>query len=158
MVLAAVAGGVSSRAVGSFGARGQGGGCCNPIRGEPIVGYVTRGKGVAVHSRSCPNVENLMYEAERRIDVEWAQDDDLLYKSRLLIEVSDRAGILNDLTNILTDENINISSVETRTNMSKGNPVIEMTIAVRNVGQLDRIVALMGRVPDVHHVTRGPRA
>ena len=129
-------------------------GCCNPIRGETIVGYVTRGKGVAVHSRSCPNVENLMYEAERRIEVEWARDDDLLYKSRLLIEVSDRAGILNDLTNILTGENVNISSVETRTNRSKGNPVIEMTIAVSNVGQLDRIVALMGRVHDVRHVTR----
>ena len=49
--------------------------CCNPIRGEAIVGYVTRGKGVAVHAVSCPNVVNLMYEPERRIDVEWARDE-----------------------------------------------------------------------------------
>ncbi len=47
--------------------------CCNPIRGEEIVGYVTRGKGVAVHARSCPNVQNLLYEADRRIAVEWAR-------------------------------------------------------------------------------------
>jgi GTP pyrophosphokinase len=132
-------------------------GCCNPIRGEPIVGYVTRGKGVAVHSRSCPNVENLMYEAERRIDVEWARTADLLYKSRLLIEVSDRAGLLNDLTNVLTDESVNISSVETRTNDSKGNALIEMTVAVGDVKQLDRIVAAMQRVSDVRHVSRSPR-
>jgi GTP pyrophosphokinase len=129
-------------------------GCCNPIRGEPIVGYVTRGKGVAVHSRSCPNVENLMYEAERRIDVEWARSGDLLYKSRLLIEVSDRAGLLNDLTNVLTNESVNISSVESRTNNAKGNAIIEMTIAVGDVKQLDRIVAAMQRVPDVRHVMR----
>ena len=50
-------------------------GCCNPIRGEEIIGYVTRGKGVAVHSKSCPNVENLMYEPERRIAVEWGKRD-----------------------------------------------------------------------------------
>ena len=48
--------------------------CCNPIRGEDIVGYVTRGKGVAVHSKSCPNVTNLMYEPDRRIAVEWGKD------------------------------------------------------------------------------------
>ena len=129
-------------------------GCCNPIRGEPIVGYVTRGKGVAVHSRGCPNVENLMYESERRIDVEWARSGDLLYKSRLLIEVSDRAGILNDLTTVLTNESVNISSVESRTNDSKGNAAIEMTIAVGDVKQLDRIVAAMQRVPDVWRVVR----
>src|SRR5262249_26982946 len=51
--------------------------CCNPIRGEEVVGYVTRGKGVAVHSQTCPNVMNLMYEPERRIDVEWARDESI---------------------------------------------------------------------------------
>ncbi len=49
--------------------------CCNPIRGEDIVGYVTRGKGVAVHSKACPNVTNLMYEPDRRIAVEWGKDE-----------------------------------------------------------------------------------
>ncbi len=58
--------------------------CCNPIRGEPIVGYITRGKGIGVHSKSCPNVENLMYEAERRIDVEWARATEDTYQVKMI--------------------------------------------------------------------------
>ena len=135
-----------------YGAR-----CCNAIRGEPIVGYVTRGKGVAVHSRNCPNVENLMYEAERRIDVHWAGSRDLTYQTRLFIHTDDRPGLLNDLTNILTQEEVNISSVESRAATAKGPAVVEMTIAVNDVAQLDRIMASMRRVPDVHEVSRGHR-
>ena len=131
--------------------------CCNPIGGEPIVGYVTRGKGVAVHSRNCPNVENLMYEAERRIDVQWAGSRDLTYQTRLSIHVDDRPGLLNDLTNILTQEDVNISRVESRALTAKGPGVVEMTIAVNDVEQLDRIVASMRRVPDVHDVSRSHR-
>ena len=131
--------------------------CCNAIRGEPIVGYVTRGKGVAVHSRNCSNVENLMYEAERRIDVHWTGSRDLTYQTRLFIHTDDRPGLLNDLTNILTQEEVNISSVESRVATAKGPPVVEMTIAVNDVAQLDRIMASMRRVPDVHEVSRGQR-
>jgi hypothetical protein len=75
--------------------------CCNPIRGEPIVGYITRGKGVAVHSRTCPNVMNLMYEAERRIEVEWARTGAENFHVRLVVHTDDRTGMLNQLTQIL---------------------------------------------------------
>src|SRR5262249_31045518 len=75
--------------------------CCNPIRGEEIVGYVTRGKGVAVHSRVCPNVENLLYEPERRIAVEWTSKEPKLssgvapgYPVKLTVFSDDRAGVL----------------------------------------------------------------
>ena len=131
--------------------------CCNPILGESIVGYVTRGKGVAVHSRNCPNVENLMYEAERRIDVQWAVGRDLTYQTQLSIHLDDRPGLLNDLTSILTQEEVNISSLETRASTLKGPAVVEMTIAVNDVAQLDRIVASIWRVPDVHDVSRSHR-
>src|SRR6185312_12065063 len=71
--------------------------CCNPIRGEQIVGYITRGKGVSVHSASCPNVVNLLYDPDRRIDVEWDKGSDPSpYTVRLSIEVEDRKGILAD--------------------------------------------------------------
>src|SRR5215475_15102856 len=69
--------------------------CCNPIRGEAIVGYVTRGKGVAVHAVSCPNVNNLMYEADRRIAVEWAKAKSApnVYPVKLTVFCDDRYGM-----------------------------------------------------------------
>ena len=73
--------------------------CCNPIRGEQIVGYITRGKGVSVHSATCPNVVNLLYDPERRIDVEWDKGTDVLpYTVRLSMQVEDRKGILADVS------------------------------------------------------------
>src|SRR5213079_283275 len=66
--------------------------CCNPIRGEGIVGYVTRGKGIAVHSTNCPNVQNLMYEVERKIDVEWARAASEAFPVKVVIHTDDRPG------------------------------------------------------------------
>src|SRR6476661_2668170 len=78
--------------------------CCNPIRGEKIVGYITRGKGVSVHSSNCPNVINLMFDPERRIDVEWDKGSDSQpYTVRLAIEVEDRKGMLAQLSQRIAD-------------------------------------------------------
>ncbi|MGI9071556.1 MAG: RelA/SpoT family protein, partial [Bryobacteraceae bacterium] len=82
--------------------------CCNPIRGEQIVGYITRGKGIAVHSLQCSNVQNLMYEAERKIDVEWARTASEPLPVKVVIYTDDRPGILNQLTSILSAEASNI--------------------------------------------------
>src|SRR5207237_10853429 len=73
--------------------------CCNPIRGEAVVGYVTRGKRVAVHAQNCPNVLNLMYEPERRIDVEWARDDTTpsSYPVKLTVFCDDLFGMLKQI-------------------------------------------------------------
>src|SRR6201996_6168135 len=96
--------------------------CCNPIRGEEIIGYVTRGKGVAVHARSCSNVQNLLYEADRRIEVEWsaAPNTDVkggpkptTYPVKLVIVCDDRSGLLKEFTAIISDDNTNIKSVLT---------------------------------------------
>ena len=89
--------------------------CCNPIRGENIVGYVTRGKGVAVHSKMCPNVQNLMYDVERKIEVEWARAAEDAFPVRIVIHTDDRPGMLNQLTSVLSNENTNIRSLEAKT-------------------------------------------
>ena len=75
--------------------------CCNPIRGEAIVGYVTRGKGIAVHSKMCPNVQNLMYDVERKIEVEWARAAAETFPVQIVVHTDDRPGMLNQLTSVL---------------------------------------------------------
>ncbi len=79
--------------------------CCNPIRGESVVGYVTRGKGVAVHSVNCSNVINLMYEPERRIDVDWGRDEETpsAYPVKLTVMCDDRFGMLKQITAVISD-------------------------------------------------------
>lgn len=131
-------------------------GCCNPIRGEPIVGYVTRGKGVAVHATSCANVENLMYDAERRIDVQWAnaEAEELNYEAKLEIRVDDRPGLLKEITSILSDEGINISQLSSRAPTRGGPALIDTTISVRDLAQLTRVIASIQRVPHVSAVRR----
>jgi guanosine-3',5'-bis(diphosphate) 3'-pyrophosphohydrolase len=130
--------------------------CCNPIRGEPIVGYITRGKGVAVHSRNCPNVQNLMYESERRIDVEWARGGGgESFSVRLMVHTDDRTGMLNQLTQILFDEGINIRSVEARADERRlDSALVEMTIEIRDKKQLERVITAMRRLPGVRDIER----
>jgi len=128
--------------------------CCNPIRGENIVGYVTRGKGVAVHSKACPNVQNLMYDVERKIDVEWVRAAEDAFPVRLVILTDDRPGMLNQLTSVLTNENSNIRSLEAKTGVDHDGGVVEMTIDVRDKKQLEKLVSAMRRISGVRDVER----
>jgi guanosine-3',5'-bis(diphosphate) 3'-pyrophosphohydrolase len=129
--------------------------CCNPILGEPIVGYITRGKGVAVHSVNCPNVQNLIYEAERRIEVEWGRSAGEPFAVKLVVHMDDRPGMLNDLTKILSDENSNIRSLDAKQDASWGGAaVVDMIIEVRDNKQLQRISSAMRRISGVHEIQR----
>src|SRR5205823_5339567 len=104
--------------------------CCNPIKGEAIVGYVTRGKGVAVHSTNCSNVQNLMYEVERKIDVEWARAETQNFPVKVMVYTDDRPGMLNQLTSVLFAEQCNIRSLEARGDDRRNGEgaVIDMTV------------------------------
>jgi GTP pyrophosphokinase len=128
--------------------------CCNPIRGEAIVGYVTRGKGVAVHSRMCPNVQNLMYDVERKIEVEWARAADDAFPVRIVVHTDDRPGMLNQLTSVLSDENTNIRNLEAKGDLDQSGGVVEMTVEVRDKKQLEKLVAAMRRLAGVRDVER----
>jgi GTP pyrophosphokinase len=128
--------------------------CCNPIRGEVIVGYVTRGKGVAVHSRMCPNVQNLMYDVERKIEVEWARAAEDAFPVRIVIHTDDRPGMLNQLTSVLSDENTNIRNLEAKGDLDQSGGVVEMTVEVRDKKQLEKLVAAMRRISGVRDVER----
>jgi guanosine-3',5'-bis(diphosphate) 3'-pyrophosphohydrolase len=128
--------------------------CCNPIRGEAIVGYITRGKGVSVHSAVCPNVTNLLYDPERRIDVEWDSEADASrYIVRLTVQVEDRKGILADVSSKIADINTNITSVEATTDDDKGGR-INMAVEIKDVKHLERVIKLLRGVEGVLDVER----
>lgn len=135
--------------------------CCNPIRGEEIVGYVTRGKGVAVHARSCPNVQNLLYESDRRIQVEWAAAPggdngtakQQTYPVKLTVLCDDRTGMLKEFTAIISEDGTNIRSVDTKP-AADGSAVVDFVIETVDVRHLNRLVQNLRRVPGVRDVQR----
>jgi GTP diphosphokinase / guanosine-3',5'-bis(diphosphate) 3'-diphosphatase len=127
--------------------------CCNPIRGERIVGYITRGKGVSVHSANCPNVVNLQYAPERRIDVEWDKGRDAApYTVRLTMEVEDRKGILAELSSRIADINTNITNIEATTGQQRGR--IDMTVEIQDLKHLEKVIKSIRGVDGVIGVER----
>jgi GTP diphosphokinase / guanosine-3',5'-bis(diphosphate) 3'-diphosphatase len=129
--------------------------CCNPIRGEAIVGYVTRGKGVAVHALECPNVTNLMYEIDRRIDVAWARDKEAgptAFPVKLTLQCDDRAGMLKQITAVISDTNTNIRNIEARTGGGQAN--IDVVLEILDLKHLENIINGVRKIPGVHEVQR----
>ncbi|HET7439906.1 MAG TPA: bifunctional (p)ppGpp synthetase/guanosine-3',5'-bis(diphosphate) 3'-pyrophosphohydrolase [Terriglobales bacterium] len=129
--------------------------CCNPIRGEAIVGYVTRGKGVAVHTLECPNVTNLMYEADRRIDVEWARDKETAataFPVKLTLVCDDRAGMLKQITAVISDTNTNIRNIEAQTGSGRAN--IDVVLDIADLKHLENIINGVRKIPGVYEVQR----
>jgi len=128
--------------------------CCNPIRGEGIVGYITRGKGVAVHSMHCPNVQNLLYEPERKIDVEWARDESTptAYPVKLTVFCDDRFGMLKSITGIIGDAKSNIRNITAHTANSQAS--VEVVLDISDLKHLETIIVGLRKIPGVHEVQR----
>ncbi len=128
--------------------------CCNPIRGEDVVGYVTRGKGVAVHALDCPNVVNLLYEPERRIDVEWARDEGTpsSYPVKLTVFCDDRFGMLKQITAVISDAKTNIRDVQVRSSNAQAN--VDVILDIADLKHLENIINGVRKIPGVHDVQR----
>jgi GTP diphosphokinase / guanosine-3',5'-bis(diphosphate) 3'-diphosphatase len=128
--------------------------CCNPIKGEAIIGYVTRGKGVAVHAINCPNVTNLMYEADRRIDVQWGRDNETpsAYPVKLTLFCDDHAGMLKQITAVISDTNTNIRNIEARTGNGQAN--IDVVLDIADLAHLQTLINGVRKIPGVHDVQR----
>lgn len=126
--------------------------CCNPIPGDDIVGYITRGRGIAVHSKNCPNVQNLLYEAERRIPVEWAGQTKATFPVRLRIFSEDRPGILAGITAVISDTGANIRTFESGGQDLRAR--IEVALDVHDRKQLERILSGVKRIPGVFDIER----
>ncbi len=126
--------------------------CCGPIRGEEIVGYITRGKGIAVHFSSCPNVKNLIYESDRRIDVEWVGKTYEPYTVKLTLHTEDRQGLLAEVTSAISGIQSNIQNIEART--AGHDAVIDVTLDIMDRSHLDKVVTSLQRVNGVFDVER----
>jgi GTP pyrophosphokinase len=132
--------------------------CCNPIRGEEIVGYVTRGKGVAVHSTACSNVQNLMYEPERKLAVEWSHKEPRIagsapaYPVKLVVSSDDRPGIITQVSAVISGEDSNIRNIEAKTGNAMAT--IDVVFETRDVNHLNRIITGIRKVNGVRDVER----
>jgi GTP pyrophosphokinase len=131
--------------------------CCNPIRGERIVGYITRGRGVSVHASTCRNVLNLMFDPDRRIDVEWdGQADQAPYVVKLTMRVEDRKGMLAEISSKVSNINTNITNMEAHAGSDR-QARIEMTVEIRDVKHLDKVIKSIKGVEGVLGVERSTR-
>jgi GTP pyrophosphokinase len=129
--------------------------CCNPVPGDDIVGYVTRGRGVSVHRQDCPNIpgEGDGEEAARVIEVEWEGTMEANYSVDIEITGHDRNGLLNEVLQAVSESKTNISAVTGRSDKNK-MAMIHMTILIRNTEHLQSVVDKVKRVKDVYTVNR----
>ncbi len=127
--------------------------CCNPIRGEPIIGYITRGKGISVHSANCPNLEKLLFNPERRIEVEWSGKAETPQQVKISIWTEDKQGILADISAAIVNVKTNIKSVQAQTFPDKHGQ-IELTLEILDTKHLDRVISSIRSLDGVLEVER----
>jgi guanosine-3',5'-bis(diphosphate) 3'-pyrophosphohydrolase len=126
--------------------------CCSPIPGDPILGYVTRGKGVTIHRATCPSVLSER-DIERLIDVEWEAAGQQTYPITVRIEAIDRQGLLNEITNVVAEHKVNIVAASIGVHPD-GMATLTATLKVTSLQQLSRVLSRIERVKDVTSVTR----
>jgi len=127
--------------------------CCTPVPGDEIVGFITRGAGVSVHQANCHNVQSLMREPERMIDVEWAPSSKSVFLVQIQIEALDRSGLLSDVTRVLSEHHVNILSA----NVSTSTDRLALSRFVFEMGDtthLDRVLNAVRRIDAVYDVYR----
>lgn len=127
--------------------------CCNPVAGDDIVGFITRGRGVSVHRTSCPNVKGLMAHPERMIDVAWDTSGATQFQVEIVVEATDRIGLLKDVTIALADAGGNILSAATQVT-SSGLARLRFLVLISDASLLDPLLAAVSRVPSVYDARR----
>jgi GTP diphosphokinase / guanosine-3',5'-bis(diphosphate) 3'-diphosphatase len=129
--------------------------CCQPVPGDPVVGYVTRGRGVSIHRADCPNLLLLAHEPERRLDIDWQEAEGERFTVRLALEASDRRGLYADLASAVTGTGTDIRSMDLRTLDGKVNGSV--VVEVENLAHLEKIMKAARRVKGVSELTRRER-
>ncbi len=127
--------------------------CCNPLPGDDVIGFITRGRGITIHRRDCKNMLNMDLERERFIAVDWRKSDKAVYPVGVQIRAYDRAGLLHDISGVVAENNVSMSSANVVT--SKDHIAnISATLEISSADQLTRILAKIDRVPNVIEARR----
>ena len=127
--------------------------CCNPVPGDEIIGYITRGRGVSVHRTNCVNTKRLLEEGNRIIDVYWSDSKKTAYSAEIEVYANDRLGLLADVVKVLGDNKCNIMAVASKTNKER-IAVIELTIEIENTEKLNNVLKNLRKIDSVYEVKR----
>jgi GTP pyrophosphokinase len=128
-------------------------GCCHPLPGDPVVGYVTRGRGITIHRQDCRNILYLE-DKERLIEVDWGKDIKQVFPVMIQVLAYDRTGLMRDITEITAGERINISAANVATHPKDHTAVITATLEINSIVQLSRVLAKIERLPNVFEARR----
>jgi GTP pyrophosphokinase len=129
--------------------------CCNPVPGDEIIGFITRGKGVSVHRKDCINILNLEHDKQKQlIAVDWSNDDNQTFEVSLVIQAIDRPGLLRDITNILTDLKVNVISVQTLSNKDTQMADMKIFLDIEDLEQLQKVSDKIMQLTNVLKVYR----
>ena len=130
--------------------------CCQPVPGDPVVGYVTRGRGVSIHRGDCPNVLSLSSEPERRLDIDWQEIQGQIFVVRLALEGNDRRGLYADMAEAVTSTGTNIKSVDMRSG-DGGGVSGSILVEVENLAHLQKVIRTIRKVKGITDVARRER-
>ena len=114
--------------------------CCNPVPGDDIIGYITRGRGISVHRTDCPNIQNLSQDAERFIEVMWDLTKPSLFKVEIGIDAIDRINLLRDITEVISDYNLNITNIVVKRKESENEVTIRLILEIGDVILLNKLL------------------
>ena len=127
--------------------------CCNPLPGDEIIGYITKGRGVSVHRKDCVNVKELIKEENRIIDVYWEEEEQASYNVDIEIEANDRIGLLSDILKAIANSKVNILAVNTKTGKDR-IAIIYITLETKNLEELNGVLKAIRKVDSVFEVRR----
>ena len=127
--------------------------CCNPIPGDEIVGFITRGRGVSVHQKDCPSISDIEYDSERRIQIEWDTEANIKRLVQLSIATKDKPGLLAQVSNVIASMAVNISAVQT-IKVEGDGAIINLSVEIDGLKQLNRIMKDIQKVKGVKDVER----
>ena len=126
--------------------------CCNPVPGDQIVGYITKGNGISVHVRTCPNITSLK-SPERLIDVYWQNNSDDMFPVRIQITTKDKTGIIFEITKLISTENVSIEAMNVRSNENHEG-IIDLTVSVPNTEKLNELIMKLKTIKMIESIYR----